>query len=160
MPLPLILVAAAAGAMAHYSLSKGVEAISTHRSARKSNKEASELLARSETGLMEERARCTEGFEELGRLKLDAWDQQLGRFCSLFARLRNVEVRGAVGLDEVAWSEDELVEMRRLSGYASEVSAGGLAALGSGAIIGMASYGGATMFATIAVPQSVEKMTA
>ena len=159
MPLPLILLGGAAVIAALYGAKKGIDAYSDHEEAVDFNEDAKMLLLDAEGRLKQEREKCTAQLEELGRLKLDAWDRQLGRFCSLFEHLRNVEVVGDPGVDRVAWSNDELVEMKSLSGYASAVMSGGLAAVGSGALVGLASYGGATMFATASTGTAIGSLS-
>ena len=158
MPLPLILLGAAA-ITAAYGVKKGVDAYFDAREASGLREDTSDLLSRAQGDLRKERSRCAGTLEELGRLKFETWDVDLGRFCSLFERLRNVELAGAPGVGEVTWSDEELREMRELSGYASEVVSGGLAAVGSGALVGMATYGGATMFATASTGTAISTLS-
>ena len=143
----------------HNSPKKGVDAYSDTKEASGRREAASDLVRRGERSLKTERSRCSGKLEELGLLKFETWDVDLGRFCSLFERLRNVEPAGAPGMDEVKWSDEELGEMRRLSGHASEVVSGGLAAVGSGALVGMATYGGATMFATASTGTAISTLS-
>lgn len=159
MPLPLILVGAAAVIAGMYGAKKGVDAYSDTKEASGLREDASDLLKRAERNFKRERSRCTRTLEELGRLKFETWDVDLGRFCSLFGRLRNVELTGAAEVGEVIWSDPELDEMRKLSGYASEVVSGGLTAVGSGALVGMAAYGGATMFATASTGTAISTLS-
>ena len=158
MPLPLILVGVAVVA-GIYGAKKGVDAYSDTKEASGIRDDASDLLSRAEGSLRKERSKCSGKLEELGRLKFETWAVDLGRFCSLFGRLRNVELVGAPGMDEIKWSDQELGEMRELSGYASEVVSGGLAAVGSGALVGMATYGGATMFATASTGTAISTLS-
>lgn len=158
MPLPLILVGAAVIA-GLYGTKKGVDAFGDTREAGALREGASELLSQAQGSLERERSRCTAKLEELGRLKLKTWDADLGRFCWLFERLRNVELAGAPGMDEVRWNDAELAEMRKLSGYAGEVVYGGLVAVGSGALVGMATYGGATMLATASTGTAISALS-
>ncbi len=158
MPLPLILVGAAAIA-GIYGAKKGADAYSDIKQASGRREDASDLLGRAEGSLKRERSRCSAKLEELGRLKFETWHVDLGRFCSLFERLRNVELAGALGMDEVRWSDQELDEMRELSRYASEVVSGGLAAAGSGVLVGMAAYGGATIFATASTGTAISALS-
>ena len=158
MPLPLILVGVAVVAGA-YGVKKGVDAYSNNEEADELNKGAEALLSKAEQRLKRERNECTKQLEELGRIKLEAWDNQLGRFVSIFENLREVEVVGDPGLDDLAWSTDEFAEMKKLSSHASEVVTGGLSAVGSGALVGMASYGGAAMFATASTGTAIGSLS-
>ena len=141
-----------------YSAKKGVDAYSDHQQAKELEEDSEELLSQAQQSLVDERKICTAQLEELGRLKLDAWDRQLGRFCSLFEVFRNVEVVGVPGVDQITWSKDELAEMERLSGYVNEVVSGGLTAVGTGALVGIASYGGATMLATASTGTAISSL--
>ena len=49
--------------------------------------------------------------------------------------------------------------MKELSDLAAEVVSGGTAAMGSGALVGMASYGGATMFATASTGTAISTLS-
>ncbi len=150
MPLPLIpLIGIGAAVLAGgYGLKKGVDAYSDNEEANELKEEAQKLLKKAENRLKRNRSDCKKQLQELGRLKFTVWDRQLGRFVSLFEQLRNVEVTGVVTKDEIDFSSQELKEMKELSGYAAEVVGGGITAIGSGALVGMASYGGAMMFAS------------
>ncbi len=158
MPLPLILIGAAA-LVGAYGAKKGVDAYSDTKKASSTRDDASTLLDRAQGALRKDRRLCKATLEELGRLKFEIWDVDLGRFCSLFGRLRNVRLMGVPGMSEISWSDEELGEMSKLSGYASEVVSGGLTAAGSGALVGMATYGGATMFATASTGTAISTLS-
>ena len=161
MPLPLILIGAAVAAVTAgaYGVKKGIDAYSDNEEADELNEDAEALLSEAEQRLKREKNECTKRLEELGRLKLEAWHNQLGRFVSIFESLREVEVVGDPGLDDLALSTDELAEMKKLSSHASEVVTGGLSAVGSGALVGMASYGGAAMFATASTGTAIGSLS-
>ena len=158
MPLPLILIGAAVVAGA-YGVKKGVDAYSDNEEAEELNEDAEALQSKAKRRLQREKNKCTKQLKELGWLKLEAWDSQLGRFVSIFESLREVEVVGAPGLDDLVLSTDELAEMKKLSSHASEVVTGGLSAVGSGALVGMASYGGAAMFATASTGTAIGSLS-
>ncbi len=150
MPLPLIpLIGIGVAVLAGgYGVKKGIDAYSDNEEADDLNEEAEELLREAEQRLKRRRSACKKQLEEFGRLKFSIWDRQLGRFVSLFEQIRNVEVTGVAAKDKMNFSPQQLKEMKELSGYASEVVGGGITAIGSGALVGMASYGGAMMFAS------------
>ncbi len=158
MPLPLLLIGGAA-LMGLIGAKKGVDAYSDNKEAGELRENANNLLMLAEEQLKEERDRCTNKLEELGRLKLSIWDVDMGRFCSIFRHLRNVRLVGVPGMDEVPWSDQELAAMVEQSGYANEVVSGGLTAVGSGALVGMAAYGGATMFAAASTGTAISTLS-
>ena len=150
MPLPLIplIGIGAAVLLGGYGVKKGIDAYSDNEEADELKDEAQELLRKAEQRLKRGRSDCKKQLEELGWLKFSIWDRQLGRFVSLFEQIRNVEVTGVAAKDKIDFSPQDLKEMKELSGYASEAVGGGITAIGSGALVGMASYGGAMMFAS------------
>lgn len=148
LPFALLAMAAVAGG---YGVKKGVDAHKDNRQAKKLAASAEHIFASARDRLARARASSTETLEGLGRRKLRAWDADLGRFVALFEQLKAVELEGASEVQQLgaaAFSRHELMRMKELSGYAREVTAGGIGALGSGALVGMATYGGATMFAS------------
>ena len=160
MPLPLIPLAGIGVALlaGGYGVKKGIDAYSDSEEADELNEEAQKLLGKAERRLKRNRSNCKKQLEELGRLKFSIWDRQLGRFVSLFEQIRNVEVTGIVAEDKMDFSPQELKEMKKLSGYASEVVGGGITAIGSGALVGMASYGGAMMFASASTGTAISSL--
>ena len=161
MPLPLLLIGAAA-LVGGYGVKKGIDAYSDSEKASDLNQAARGMFDDAKEDLECARDECRERLENLGRLKFDLWDRQLGRAVSLLERIRNVELRGAAKVDTLgatAFSTEELAKMKEVSMLASEAAAGGgLAALGSGALVGMASYGGAAMFATASTGTAISSL--
>ena len=69
---------------------------------------------------------------------------------------------GQAGIDELEaarFTREELAQMKQLSFQAHEVLLGGSAALGSGALAGVASYGGAMMFATASTGTAIGSLS-
>jgi hypothetical protein len=148
--------------MALIGAKKGHEAYSDNKEAGDLNTKAQASFENGKNQLVNARNRCRKELEDLGRLKFDIWDRQLGRFVSLFEQLRNVELTGAAEVGRLgakAFSKGELAKMKELSGFANEVVSGGATALGSGALVGMASYGGAMMFATASTGTAIGTLT-
>ena len=150
MPLPLALVAIPA-VLALLGAKKGYDARSDNAKGNELNQQAEKMFKTAKERLEKARRRCTEDLEELGRLKLDIWDRQLGRFVSLFEQIHEVELVGASRVDQLgadAFSKQDLAKMNKWSEFAKEVVTGGATAVGTGALVGMASYGAAHMLAT------------
>lgn len=150
MVLPILLGAAAASA-AVFGAKEGAEAVLNNTLARliRFNSQADYDAALNE--LEQSKALTTSLLEILGKQKLNAWDQRLGSFVRLYSQLKNVELTHQAGMADYGvaeFSHEELAQMRQLSFQAHEVLIGGAAALGTGALAGIASYGGAMMFAT------------
>ena len=151
MPVPLIIAipAFAAAGLGIYGAKKACDAVRDTKEARSIDAEARRTLQRGEKPLRKARKRCRKKLKKLGRLKLEVWDRQLGRFVSLYGQLRDVELTGAPRSDRLGkrtFSKAELADMTEMSNLAGKVVRGGATALGTGALLGVAGYGGAAMF--------------
>lgn len=150
MPLPLILggIAAVAGAVGIY---KGAKSVSNNNEARDLNERAEEIYDEALAELESAKEETTAALAELGELKLRVWDDQMGRFVRVVEKVTTVELQGSAAVDGdrmAILGEQELSEMRQVSLQASEVVSSGFKSLGAGALAGVASYGGAMMFAS------------
>ena len=94
------------------------------------------------------------------KLKLEIWDRQLGRFVCLFQELRNVDLQGAAGMDELGGGlEARLADMQAMTKRVAEAVGGGAIAVSSGALMGVASYGGATLLATASTGTAISSLS-
>ena len=162
MPLPLLLVVPALAGLGLFAAKKGYDAYSDNEEASSLNQEAKDIFDKGKRSLETARTRCTKELEALGRQKFESWDRQIGRFVSLNEQIRNVERLGAPEIDRLganAFSKAELARMKELSSLAAEVVGGGTAAIGTGALVGMASYGGATMLATASTGTAIASLS-
>lgn len=160
MVLPFLLGAAALAAGA-VGIRSGVDAAFDDAEANEVQKKAQKRHKSAKQRLEKARNRTIATLEDLGKLKLEVWSQQLGRFVELFSQLKNVELTGQAMVDELKMAhltKDELAQMKDLSAKASEVLIGGTSALGGGALAGIASYGGATMFASASTGTAISSL--
>ena len=161
MPLPLLLVVPALAGLGLFGAKKGYDAYSDNAEAKDLNREAGDIFDKGKGRLEAARKKCTKELEALGLLKLEIWDRQFGRFISLMGQLRNVELLGDAEIDHLgasAFSKAELEQMKVLSDFAAEAVGGGATAIGTGALAGMASYGGATMLATASTGTAISSL--
>lgn len=145
-----------------YGLKKGGDAYSDNKKAHSIGSQAQDLFKNAEADLKLAREETRATMEKLGERKLVVWDEQIGRFVSLFERLRNVELEGQPhvdGLDVAPPSREELAEMKEVSIKAGEIVMGGVQALGAGALVGLASYGGAMTFATASTGTTIAALS-
>ncbi len=157
MPLPLILIGIGI-ASALYGGKKGVDAVKTTSEAKTVNKEAEDIYRNAESDLKYSRSRTSDTLENLGKLKLEVWSSQMGRFIQLFEKLKNVEITGSAEVGELQQINQQLSEMKNISLKATEVLTGGIAAVGAGALAGVASYGGAVMLATASTGTAISSL--
>ncbi|MEO0928376.1 MAG: hypothetical protein AAFY63_21235 [Cyanobacteria bacterium J06643_13] len=160
MVLPFILGAAAIGA-GLTGIAKGLDAVDDNSQAKQLQEDARVAYKVTERDLKYFRRNTTESLEQLGTLKLNVWDRQLGRFVRLFEQLKNVELTGQANVGELnatKFTREELRQMKNLSSKAQEVMLGGAGALGSGTLVGMATYGGAIMFASASTGTAISSL--
>ena len=98
-----------------------------------------------------QKEKTAKSLEELGKIKLYAWSEGMEAFVSSFGAFKNVEFHriGTVNTHFLGENEEPskmLVNIKSASEKALEVVAGGFAVLGSGALVGVAAYGGVMMF--------------
>ena len=123
MVLPFLLGAAAIGA-GITGIKKGIDATSDNSKAKQLQEDAQAIYKSTERELKYVRRTTTKSLENLGKLKLNVWNQQLGRFVQLYEQLRNVEITGQANVGELnvaKFTREELGQMRDLSLKAQEV---------------------------------------
>ena len=161
MPLPILfwVGAAALGAIA---AKKGYDAYSDSEEASSLNQDAIDVFEKGQRSLKTAKTQCTDVLEALGQQKLEIYAGTIGRYASLMEPIRNVERPGPPQIDRLgsnAFSSAELAQMKKHSDLASELLGGGTAAIGTGGLIGVASYGGATMLATASTGTAISTLT-
>ena len=158
MPLPLLLIIPVLAGAGLLGAKKGYDAFSDKKKAKGFQDEAEDIFREAKQRLLRARRSCAKDLKTLGELKFSIWGKQIGRFVPLFELLRNVEITGTAEIEKLgayAFSKADLAEMKKISDLSRKVVGGGVAAVGSGALVGMASYGGATMFATASTGASI-----
>ena len=150
MVLPFILGAAALGAAA-FGVTQGSEAAANNSEAERLRHNARMVYESAEADLKKVRTETVEALERLGKLKLEFWEQ-LGRFVKLYEQIRNIELQGQPDTHEFEQAStlgmDELAQMKNFSSKAHELILGGAGALGTAALVGIASNGGAWALAS------------
>lgn len=163
MVLPLIplILGGAALSSALFGAKEGLDAVADNSKAEDLQLDAQVVYEQTERDLKYTRRVSTETLERLGKLKLEIWDQQLGRFIKLYEQIKNVELTRQPNTGEfnlATFTRDELAQMKDISLKAHEVMLGGTSAVGSGALVGMASYGGAMMFASASTGTAISTL--
>lgn len=163
MPVPFILGGAAVAA-GLFGASKGAKAISNNNEAKELLETAERRFETAKENLEYARQNTNRSLECLGELKLNSWSDDLGRFVTLVEQIKNVELSGQASTDDLLkrnlnLSSRELVQMKEMSLKAGEVVAGGVGALGAGALAGVASYGGAMMFASASTGTAISALS-
>jgi len=161
MPVPFILfgVAIASGIAGAV---KGGEAISKNSQSKEILENAKEKFNKNKRKMEVQRKNTSRELEEYGKLKIKIWDEQFSRFLDIYKNFKNVRIEGQAELDtelSSSLSPETLKEMETLAMTAAELAAGGLGALGTGALAGVASYGGAMMFASASTGTAIASLS-
>ena len=102
--------------------------------------------------LDEQRSITSRDLEALGATKIQSWSDDIGGFVEYFKKFKNVDLQGNVNLNEKLKMQidntSNFKKMEVASLKATEVVKAGVSTLGAGALAGIASYGGAMMFAS------------
>ena len=97
------------------------------------------------------REECGRALDELGLEKINVLDTSMKHFLDSFGKLKNVELRDSIGLDELKRlhiDEASFEELRKLSNMAVEIVKSGIAGRTAGSLTAFGAYGLAMHFAT------------
>lgn len=161
MPIPVLLIGAAA-VTGVVGLAKGGEATIKNKEAKEILEDAQFIFDSKKQGLDSQKKVTTEALAEFGKLKIKIWDEQFTRFIEIFGRIKNVQIEGGANVDDELRSSlttEELSELKQLSLTAGEIVGGGITSLGAGALAGVASYGGAMMFASASTGTAIASLS-
>lgn len=159
MRLPVLVIGGVAAAMA-VCVRKVTSGYSDRKEAKRLNEDGAAKFYRAKKRLKRARKKCKKQLKALGQLNLEVWHRQLGRFVTLFQKLRNVDLQGAPEMDELGTGfETGLAEMQDVTRRVAEAFGGGTIAASSGILIGVASYGSATLFATASTGTAISTLS-
>lgn len=159
MAIGLTLLIMSAVLSGIFGIKKGVDAVEKTSKAKHVDEDAHDIFDKSRKNLEESRLTISNRLDELGKLKLNLWSNQLGKFVTLFERLKNIEIKGSAEIGEMKEIKESINEMKKISYNANEVLSGAVAALGAGALAGIASYGGAIMFASASTGTAISALS-
>lgn len=162
MPIPFLLAGAAAVA-GIAGIAKGGQAISNNSKAKDLIQEAERDYEWSKDRLAEQRQKTSADLDKLGQTKLYSWSNDIGKFVPLFKKFKKVDIQGNVNLNEKLklqiGNADAFKKMEIASIKAEEVVKAGISTLGAGALAGIASYGGAMMFASASTGTAIATLS-
>lgn len=150
MPLPFLAVAAVGVGLT--GIFKGGKAISNNSKANDLIESAEWTYNDAKDTLEYQKNSTVSMLDKLGETMLNSWSNDIGEFIPLFNSFKKVQVekKGNINLklkDKIS-SPRVMKNMQVASLKATEVLGTGVSALGAGALAGIASYGGAMMFAS------------
>ena len=142
MPLPFIAWAAIA-AVGAWGVKKGIDAAVDFSDAEDIDEDAKSIYASAESSLNDSRENTQNLLESLGRRKEGLYKNGIIPFVTTFSRIKNVDFREIDVRDDLSPDDfkSEILRVREVALQMEEAIGGGAAALGSGALAGMAAYG-------------------
>lgn len=114
--------------------------------------EAEQIYNKAVDNMEKQKRLTTNSLENLGSIKIHAWSYGMGPFADTFESFKNIEMDQKLSMDLYFRGSGEtpermLININDATVTANEIAHAGLAAVGTGAVIGIAAYGGAMMFA-------------
>lgn len=161
MPLPLILWGAAALAGV-VGIGKGIEAGSNNSKAKEYIEDAEDIFEDGKYRLEYQQKTTSEYLENLGKIKLYCWSNSIKCFLDIFNEFKNVRFEDIPNIDSDLKNNLNSISLKNMtvaSLKAQEVVKGGIGALSAGALAGIASYGGAMMFATASTGTAIASLS-
>ena len=157
MPLPLILVGAAIVA-GGYGAKKGLDAMSDFDRAKSLNKEAEQTHRDAKKSLDKQCNQTQERLEDLGRQKFHLYQYGLKPFVVTYKKIRNVNY--AEPADDFDLNiQAEILDMQTAVTNMEEVLTGTATAIGTGALVGWAVYGGAGLVGTASTGTAIATLS-
>ena len=142
MPLPLLFIGVAA-ATGSVGIGKTFKAGKQAFRASKINKNANELVEESTAWLNEQRKACGKALQNLGKEKLSVLNNSIFQFLNTFSKIKNVDFRDSVGLDELKKlhvDQQDFDELQSMVNFTFSVAGGAAAGTAGGAVIAIGAY--------------------
>jgi len=161
MPIPFILAGISIAASAA-GVKKGYDAITDNKKAKELIESAQYKYEKQKKEMENKKAVTVTDLENYAKLKLEIWEKQFGRFVSSVSKIKNIELSDKLALDtdlSKTVKEVNLNEMKNISIKAGELVTGGIMALGSGALAGLATTGGVTLLASASTGTAIASLS-
>ena len=150
MPLPLLLAVPLLGGAAVWGIKKVADAVGDLSDAEEINEDAESIYAAAENSLDDCRRKTQSDLEALGRRKEKLYKDGVIPFVQEFSRIKNVDFREIDTWDDLSMGDfaSEMPPLEEAALKMEEALGGGAAALGSGALAGLAAYGSVGVLGT------------
>lgn len=145
MPIPFILGAAAVGA-GLFGAKKAYDAHETNERAERMNRNASRIVDSAKESLDQERKRCQQSLENLGRKKIDSLEFGINPFIDAFEKIHSIDFQESAGLNELSKfkiTREELAEMREMGSLVLSMGSGAVGGVAAGSLAALGAYGAA-----------------
>lgn len=149
MPIPFIIagVAVVAGG---YGAKKGYDAYQDNEEAKRINLEAKNLYDKALSSLQVEKDNTQESLEKLGNLKLNFYKELIIPTIDMLNKIPELPTKKEFifnGKTIKLPNQNDHLEMKKYETSISDIISGGAKALGTGGLVGLATFGGVGTFA-------------
>lgn len=161
MPLPFILLGAAAAAAAA-GVGAGVKGAMDSKEANDVNDRAKNIVDEAHDKLDISRKATHSALENLGRQKIYVLDNSVRRFIEAFEKLKNVDLENSTGLDEVnklKFDKASFEELKKSSLEVASMLAGGIRGIGGGALAAFGAYSATMTFAAASIGTAIASLS-
>lgn len=126
--------------------------------------EAQENYDNAQKKFNEQKDKTIKQLESLGKIKVDCWSGNMESFLKAFNSFKNVDVENKLLTEKNFKGKDESFDLIMSNSEnaiftAKEIKDTGIAAIGTGALVGIASYGGAMMFAKASTGTAIKTLS-
>ena len=150
MPLPIALAVGLLAPPVIWGAKKVVDAVGDLRDAKDVNEDAESIYENAKNSLDDCRQKAQSALEALGRRKEKLYKNGIVPFVKEFSRIKNVDFREIDTWEDLSMGdfESEIPKLEETALKMEEALGGGAAALGSGALAGLAAYGSVGLLGT------------
>lgn len=153
MPLPLIplILGGASAIVSAFGIKKGIDAKSNFETAEYLNKKAQFVYEESSKELQSAYNNTRQSMNILGETKFRIYEKSIIPFVECFSMIKKIDFNDSQLLEAgnlPKITKDELNELQKTTLEMKEIVRGGITALGSGGLAGMAAYGGVGLLGT------------
>lgn len=149
MPIPVLFIGFAA-ATGVFGAAKTATAIAENNKANKINLSANKSVEDAQFKLEQNRQFVSTALSQLGELKINMLTNNITDFVNLFSKIKNVDFRSSVGLEELSKlhiDEQDFEELKELGNFALQITGGAFAGVTGGALTAFGAYGAAQTLA-------------
>lgn len=144
MPLPIVIVAAAAAILSGgYGVKKGFDASENMSKARNIQKSNEEIVKSSEWALNEARRTSCNSIKNLGKIKIDIYKISLKKFLRIYSKIQNVSFVDNIELENFKPGKKDFNEFKQVSYETIDyIEKAGISGIAGGSLLAMGAYGG------------------
>ena len=161
MPIPLLFIgiaAATGGVGLKNTIKAGIDA----NNAKNINKKSTESVDTATQYLNDQRDACGSSLKRLGEEKLYVLNNSVTEFLDTFTKIKNVDFRDSVGLDELNKfhvDQKEFVELKSMANFAGSLAGGAVAGSAGGALVAFGAYGAAQALACASTGTAISALS-